>query len=234
MDPLGEIIVGDKLTELLHEWIDSRQVCKMDIPQTNYGWFTLLLGIQKEDDSEYLLIDRVAGFEKAFSRSPMGEVSLEFLEKGGIRCQFKVRVIKCLSSEIRAELPETICRIQRRTSYRIDALSGTEITFHIDPEKEEKAKVKDYSLGGVAFFIEKPFRPHIGDRVVNIHLNLPQRKGFKTIPVPLGMVSRIEQDFHGKEVCAIEFQQFPEKSREDLWNHMVEMQRKLIQKIRKI
>ena len=140
MDEPIEMISGQKLIETLYEWIDSRRICKMEIPDTGYGWFTLLSGLQIQPGSQYLLIDRVADFEKALSHSQRQEVSLEVLEKNGIRCQFKTRVVKCGPSDIRAELPDAIRRIQRRASFRISALSGTEITFHIHPEKEDPDK----------------------------------------------------------------------------------------------
>ena len=234
MDQPIEIITGQKLIEMLHLWIDSRRICKMEIPDTDYGWFTLLSDLQMQPGSQYLLIDRVAGFEKALSHSQRQEVSLEFLEKDGIRCQFRTRVIKCPPSEIRAELPDAIHRIQRRSSFRISALSGTEMTFHIHPEKEEKANVKDYSLGGVAFFVKEDVKLGLDCKVTNIHLRLPQRKEFKTIHIPAGVVRRIEKDSQGKNVCALEFIDFPENSRQQLWNYMIDTQRRLIRKMRGI
>jgi c-di-GMP-binding flagellar brake protein YcgR len=232
MDQPTETISGQKLIEMLYEWIDSRRIFKMEIPDTNYGWFTLLSGLQMQPGSQYLLIDTVAGFEKALSHSKRQEVSLEILEKDGIRFQFKTRVIKCRPSEIRTELPDEICRIQRRGGFRITALSGTEITFHIHPEKEEKAKVKDYSLGGVAFFFEKDVKLHMNDKVANIHLRLPQSREFKTIHIASAVVRRVELDSHGKNLCALEFLEFPEDSEQQLWNYMIDTQRSLIRKLK--
>ena len=234
MDQPSEMISGQKLIETLHEWIDSRRICKMEIPETSYGWFTLLSGLQDQAGSQYLLIDKVADFEKAISHSQRQEVSLEILEKNGIRCQFKTRVVKCSPTEIRAELPDVVHRIQRRASFRISALSGTEITFHIHPEKEEKANVKDYTLGGVAFFLEKDMKLNIGDKVATIHLRLPQRRDFSTIHIPSAVVRRIELDSNGKSLCALEFLEIPEDSKQQLWNHMIDTQRSLIRKLKRI
>jgi len=233
-DQPTEIIDGEKLVEMLKGWIHSRRICKMEIPDTSYGWFTLLSGLQKGPDSQYLLIDKVSGFEKAISRSTSQEVALEFLEKDGVRCQFKTRVIKYRPSEIQAELPNAIYRIQRRAAFRILALSGTEIVFHIYPDKEKRVNVKDYSLGGVAFFMGEELKLNIDDKVSNIHLRLPQGKGFKMIHIPSAVVRRIEQDSQGKNLCALEFLEFGEKSKEELWDHMIETQRRLIRKIKSL
>jgi c-di-GMP-binding flagellar brake protein YcgR len=232
MDEPTEIISGQKLIEMLHEWINSRRICKMEIPDTNYGWFTLLSGLEMKPGPQHLLIDTVAGFEKALSHSPKQEVSLEILEKDGIRFQFKTRVIKCRPSEIRAELPVEICRIQRRACFRITALSGTEITFHIHPEKEERAEVKDYSLGGVAFLLEKDMKLNINDRVANIHLKFPQGREFKSIHIASAVVRRVELDSLGKNVCALEFLEYPENSKQQLWNYMIDTQRSLIRRLK--
>jgi c-di-GMP-binding flagellar brake protein YcgR len=233
-DQPTEIIDGEKLVEMLQGWIHSRRICKMEIPDTHYGWFTLLSGLQKGPDSQYLLIDKVSGFEKAISRSTSQEVALEFLEKDGIRCQFMTRVIKSRASEIQVELPNAIYRIQRRATFRIPALSGTEIIFYIYPDKEERAKVKDYSLGGVAFLMEEVLKLSIDDKVTNIQLRLPQGKEFKTIHIPSAAVRRIEQDPQGKHLYALEFLEFREKTKEELWNHMIETQRRLIRKTKSL
>jgi c-di-GMP-binding flagellar brake protein YcgR len=234
MDQPTEIISGQELIEMLNEWIGSRRICKMEIPDTSYGWFTLLSGLQVQPGRQYLLIDTVAGFEKALSHSRRQEVSLEILEKDGIRFQFKTRVIKSRHSDIQTELPSEISRIQRRASFRITALSGTEITFHILPEKEERAKVKDYSLGGVAFFLEKDMKLNMNDRVADIHLKLPQGREFKTIHIASAVVRRVEIDSQGKYLCALEFLEIPENSKQQLWNCMIDIQRSLIRKVKTI
>jgi c-di-GMP-binding flagellar brake protein YcgR len=132
------------------------------------------------------------------------------------------------------ELPSEIWRIQRRAGFRITALSGTEITFHIHPEKEKKAKVKDYSLGGVAFFLEKDVKLDMNDKVTNIHLRLPQSGEFRTIHVVSAVVRRVELDAQGKYLCALEFLEFPENSKQQLWNYMIDTQRTLIRKLKSI
>jgi c-di-GMP-binding flagellar brake protein YcgR len=236
MDQPTEIISGQKLIEMLYEWIDSRRICKMEIPDTSYGWFTLLSGIQEESGAQYLLVDTVAGFEKALSHSQRQEVSLQILEKDGIHFQFKTRVIKSRHSDIQTELPSEIWRIQRRAGFRITALSGTEITFHIHPEKEKRAKVKDYGLGGVAFSLEleKDVKLNMNDKVTNIHLRLPQGREFRTIHIASAVVRRVELDSQGKYLCALEFLEFPENSKQQLWNYMIDTQRSLIRKLKSI
>ena len=234
MEESLEIVEGKRLLEMLHGWIDARRVCKVEIPNTRYGWITLLLGIQEVDQTYYLLIDKVKGFERALSRSPDQEVSIEFIEKDGVACQFKIQVVECLPKIIRAELPKSIYRMQRRRSFRTKAWSGTEIVFHLSQGKEERSKVKDYSLGGVAFFMDRPLEIHMGDELTRIDLTIPQGGREISFHIPKALVKRIERDPQGKDVCALEFLEMPEATQERLWLHIFKEQRSLLRKTGKI
>lgn len=229
-----ETITGDNLIKMLQEWIHSRRLCKMEIPHTNYGWITLLLALQQYGDSVYLMIDKVTNFEKALSRSPNQEVSIEFLEKDGVTCQFKTRVIECFPKILKAELPEGIYRIQRRRFFRVQARSGTEIVFDINQAKGEKGKVKDYSLGGAAFFAEDLLDIHIGDQLDKIDLRVPQGEEWICFHIPRALVKRIEKQSKGKNVYALEFFEMPEATTRLLWHHLFEEERALLRKTKRV
>lgn len=234
MDQSAEIITGPQVVETLRLLIDSRRICKLEIPNTDYGWMTLLLAIEKTGGSHYLLIDQVAEFEKVFSHAQNQEVFVEFLEKGGIPLQFKTRVVNCLPEVIRVELPRSIHRIQKRAYYRIEAMLGSGITFRAIPGKEEKATLKDYSLGGVAFIIEKHLKIAVSDRITEITLTLTQGNKRVVIHIPSAVVKRVEPHTNEKQaVVAIEFLEMTETNREELWRHIFEEQRLLIRKIKR-
>jgi c-di-GMP-binding flagellar brake protein YcgR len=234
MDQSAEIISGPKVIETLRVLIDSRRICRLDIPNTDYGWMTLLLAIEKTGGSQYVRIDQVAEFEKVFSHAQNQEVSVEFLEKGGIPLQFKTQVVKCLPEAIWVELPLSIHRIQKRAYYRIEALLGSEITLHAGPGKEEKAAVKDYSLGGVAFIMERHLKIGVNDQLTDITLTLAQGNKKVTIHIPSAVVKRVEPHTNEKQVVvAIEFLEMTETNREELWRHIFEEQRLLIRKIKR-
>ncbi len=234
MDQPGEILDGNRLIGTLHGVIESRRVCRMEIPNTKYSWITLILEIQAVGDSQYLLIDKVAGFEKTFSRLTNRDVFLEFLEKDGVPCQFNTRVIECHPKVILAELPNFIYRMQKRRFVRVKARLGTEIIFPMDPAKEERAKVEDYGLGGVAFFMNRPLKIYMGDQLTDIELRIPLGIEMISFHISLAMMRWFEPPTQGKYLHALEFLEMEEKTKERLWRHIFKEQRILLQKTRKI
>ncbi len=231
-----EIITGDRaVIDSLRPLIDSRVVCNMQILRTNLSWITLLLEIRRNEDEYHLLIDRVAGFETALLKSPEKQVSLEFMDKGGVPSQFQTKVIACHPKEILAELPRAIYRIQRRQYFRIDALLGTEITFMTGSSTErQKAKVKNYSAGGIAFFMEKEFRFGVGDTLTNIDLNIPEGERLISFRIPKALIRRMTSNspYSGKAICAIEFIEISGQTRNGIISHIFKQERVVIQRIR--
>ena len=229
-----EINAGDKMINAtLHSLIDSRTICKMEFPRTRYSWITMLLDIRNDGNSYYLLIDRVTEFETALLNNPSREVSLEFMDEG-VPCRFSTRVIAPHHQEIWSELPKVIYRIQRRQYFRIEALLGTEITFQIpSSEEKERGRIKNYSAGGVAFFVEKDLKFSVGDVLTNIYLHVPEGNEKITFHIPKALIRRIEPpSLHdGRTLCAIEFLETSKETRDHLISHIFRQQRVVIQKL---
>jgi len=232
-----EAIRGEKeILNTLQSLIDHQIVCTMEIPRTQHSWITMLLGIQHAGDSYYLLIDRVSGFENAQSHYADRGVSLEFREEGGVPCQFQTNIIACRPKDILSEIPKVIHRVQRRQYFRLEARLGTEITFRIGSSNpEEKAKVKDYSAGGVAFFIEKGQKLSVGDLLSDIHLNIPKKTGWIRFHIPQAVVRRMEEytSYGGRDNCAIEFLEIPNETRNSIISVILNEQRVTIQRVRR-
>ena len=233
MDPPIEIVEGRRLIEMLHGLVDSRKMCRMEIPHTDYGWITLLLGLQRGPGPGYLLIDQIAGFEKVFSHYPSREISMEFLERDGVPCRFSTRVVECQGKVIRTELPVSISRMQKRKSFRIRARSGAEILFHREGGREGRAKVKDYSLGGVSFFAETFLEIRIGEELTQIALRIPWENHSASFDIPRAVVRRLEDHSPGKVLCALEFLEMAGTAKELLWRHLFEEERVALQKTKK-
>jgi hypothetical protein len=229
-----EIISGEKaVIDTLQSLIASRVVCKMEFPRTDRSWITLLLEIRNVGNAYHLLIDNVAGFAAALSKFPEQEVSLDFTEKGGVPCRFHTRIIACLPREILAELPKAIHRIQRRQFFRVEAPLGTEITFLAESSTErKKAKVKDYSAGGLAFFMEKDWKFNVADGLPDIHLEIPEGQGVIRFQIPRAAIRRIEPEAltRTKALCAIEFTEIPGPTRNNIFSHVLRQQRVGIQR----
>ncbi len=219
----------------LRELIDSRIVCKMEIPRARRSWITLLLGIRSIGRDYHLLIDRVAGFEAALLRSPDRQVFVEFMDKGRVPCRFNARVVANQRQEILSELPKAIYRIQRRRYFRIEALLGTEITFSAGSAAEQKnATVKNYSAGGAAFFVESGLNLGAGDSLADIHLVIPDRDRLIRFHIPRVEVKRFEPEspYGEKALCTIEFTEISKETRNDIISHVFRQQRVVIRRVR--
>jgi c-di-GMP-binding flagellar brake protein YcgR len=230
-----EIISEDKsILSIIQSLIDSRVLGKIEISDTKHSWITMILEVKKIENSFFLSIDRVEGLESTLSDYPNREVSLEFMDKGGVPCRFRTKVIECRPNDILSELPKEIYRIQRRQFFRIKALPGTEITFRIGPSEEEKAKVENFSEGGVAFFIEKNLKFGVGDLLNNINLNIPEQTEWLRFHIPQAVVRRIEHPslHNGRTLCAIEFLELPKKTRNNLIAYISKQQMVVIQKLK--
>ena len=236
MDQSAEILDGNSLIGTLHGAIESRRVCKMEIPNTKFVWITLILGIESVGDSHYLLIDKVAGFEKAVSQSRNEELAIDFMEADGVPCHFTTRVVESRPDGLRVELPHSIFRMQKRRFYRVKARLGTEIVFRLGPEQEEKAKVRDYSMGGIAFFMERHHKLNVGDQVSDVELRIPKDREPITFRNALATVIRIEHHPTEKDICVLEleFVGMSDVTKEQLWRHIFEEQRLQLKKTKHI
>jgi c-di-GMP-binding flagellar brake protein YcgR len=234
MDQTAEILDGNRLIGTLHGAIESRRVCKMEIPNTRFEWITLILGIQSVGDSYYLLIDKVTGFEKAISQSRNKEIAIDFMEADGVPCHFKTRLMEFRPDALWVELPQSIFRMQKRRFYRVKARLGTELVFHLGLGQEEKAKVRDYSMGGVAFLMERHLNLNLEEQVADIELKVPQGREMISFHNPLAVVIRIVPQPEGKNVCVLEFVGMSDATKERLWRHIFEEQRMQLKKTKHI
>lgn len=233
MDAAGEIIKGPKVKEVLLSLVRTGQLCKLEISRTPYCWITLLSGIREEKDEAFLLIDRVPDFEKALSASRREDVLVEYLEKTGVPCNFLSRVRRMDGRGIWAELPERIHRIQRRKYFRLKAPAGTEIFFPSGAGKEERGIVKDYSLGGVAFFIDRGVSLKKGNVIKSLRFRVPEGTDGIEVPIPLAVVKRVDPEFfQGQTLYALEILELPETTRKEFNRHIFEKQRFLLRRVK--
>jgi c-di-GMP-binding flagellar brake protein YcgR len=234
MDSSAEIIQGLKVKDTLRSLISSGQMCKMEIFRTPYCWLTLLTEVREDRQGDLLLIDRVPDFDKALAASRRQEVWVEYLENNNVPCNFVARVVRVDAQGIWAELPEKIHRIQRRKFFRLRAPVGTEIVFYVKPEVEERGKVRDYSLGGVAFLIGKQVILKPGDQLKGLELHIPDGENRLNIPISLAVLRWAQPDFfHGDTLYALEFLEYPEAAKKGFNQHIFEKQRSLLRRVKK-
>lgn len=228
----GEMITGQDLLSALLGLIRSRKICRMEIPDTDLAWFTVLLDLEKRGKELCLAVDWVPGFEEALPPDREPVVAFEFLETGGIPCRFKTMVSASDGRSIRVKVPETIQRVQRREYFRMKAPLGSEVILRGNSNREQKGTIKDYSLGGVAIFLERPFAEDMGESIEDLVLKIPREKERLEVRVRLALLRRTSLDISGRVVCALEFMEMEDAARELLWHHLLEEQRSSLRRVR--
>lgn len=234
MDESSERIDGDRMIEMLQGWIDSQRLCKMAIPDTDYAWITVILGIEKGGPLPSLMVDKVKGTEKVISRYVENGLHFEFLEKDGVSCWFKTRLVGPRSGALQTQLPEFIFRRQRRRYVRIGARSGTEVLFQRNNGRMVSAKVRDYGLGGISFFTPPFFNLSMDELIGEIELRIPHEERWNRFHIPLARVRRLGKMASGGGICVLEFVEIPEIEKEQLWHYMFKEQRFLLRKTGKV
>ena len=113
---------------------------------------------------------------------------------------------------------------------------GTELFFRVGSQEKEKAKVRDYSMGGIAFFMERHLKLNVGDQVSDVELKIPREREPITFYNPLGVVIRIEHHPMEKDICVLEleFVGMSDATKEQLWRHIFEEQRIQLKKTKHI
>ncbi len=212
--------------------IDARVVGKIEIPDTEHSWITMISEIKTIQGSSFLSIDKIEGFESILTKYPNQEVSLEFMDKGGVPCRFRTKIVKCRPKHLLSELPREIYRIQKRQYLRINALPGTEITFRTYSSDQEKGEVKDLSGGGAAFFLVKDSKFEIGSLLNDISLKIPAGNGRLSFQIPQAVIRRVVlPSFSEKRtLCATEFSEMSKETRDKLAAYISEQQGSMIQK----
>jgi len=230
-----EMISGNKsILTTIKYLIDARVLGKIEIPDTEHRWMTMILEIKKMKGSSFLSIDKIEGFESILAKYPNREVSLEFMDKGGVPCRFRTKIVECRPKDILSELPQEIYRIQKRQYLRINALPGTEITFRIYSSDQEKGEVKDLSGGGVAFFLVKDLKFEIGNLLNDISLKIHTGKERFSFQIPQAVIRRLVlPSFSEKRtLCATEFLEMSKEIRDKLTAYISEQQVAVIQKLK--
>jgi c-di-GMP-binding flagellar brake protein YcgR len=234
MEQGAEILRGSQAMEILQFLVGSRRMCKIEIPNTNFCWLSILLHIQKKNNETFLIFDGLERVHSILARFPHREVRVEYLEIDGILCHFNSRVVHSESRDLWLSFPEEVYRFQRRRFYRLKALAGTEITFQMDSERQGKGKVRDYSLGGAAFLADQPLNLKKDDRVENIYLRIPCGGDWFIVHIPSAIVSRVEKDMElGSHLYAVQFFEMTDPMRNCLTRHIFEQQRSQLRKVGK-
>jgi c-di-GMP-binding flagellar brake protein YcgR len=225
---------GESILKTIQAIIDNRVVGKIEIPETKYSWITMILEIKRMKGSSFLSIEKIEGLESLLSKFPNREVSLEFMDKGGVPCRFRTRVVEYRPDDIWSELPKEIYRIQKRQFFRINTLPGTEITFKIGPAQKEKGEVKNLCEGGVAFFTEKDLNINAGDLLNDITLSIPEGNERLSFYIPQAVIRRMESPsvHERRTLYGSEFLKMSEKTRGKITAYIFQQQMVVIRKLK--
>ena len=225
--------MGRKALELLRYIIDSRGSCKISIPETPFCWTTLLLAIEREGSADLLVIQGNPELEETLSLSGKGEVLVEYADENGVLCHFMVAQIRTSLEKIWVKFPPVIYRVQRRMFFRIKAQEGSEIVFPAEPGREVRGIIRDYSLGGVAFWTHEPLLLKTGDLVEDLCLRIPEKGGWFEIPIYGALVRRVQTGIlEDKPLYALEFLGMSRRTRRLLSSHILGRKRMIMRKFK--
>jgi c-di-GMP-binding flagellar brake protein YcgR len=231
--PPTDIILGQRALDLLRYIIDSRGPCKVSIPETPFCWTTLLSAIEREGSTDLLLIQGNPELLEALSLTGKGEVLLEYADENGVLCHFRVAVIRTSLERIWGKFPAVIYRVQRRMFFRAKAEPGTEVVFMLEPGREMRGGVRDYSLGGAAFWSEEPLPLKTEDLVEDLCLRIPEKGAFIEVPIYAAVVRRVEpRSQPGKSLYALEFLGMSRWTRRLFASHILGKKRMLLRKFK--
>ena len=231
--PPTNIILGKRALDLLQYIIDSRGLCKISIPDTPLCWTTLLGAIERQGRGDLLLIQGRPDLEEAFSSSDKGGVLVEYADENGVLCHFMVEVIRTSPGMVWGKLPAVIYRIQRRMFFRLKAQEGTEIVFILETQREVRGGVRDYSLGGVAFWSEKPLPLKIEHLIEDLSLRIPEKRSIIEVPIYAAVVRRVEPPSRPeKSLYALEFLGMSRWTRRQFASHILAKKRILLRKFK--
>lgn len=231
---MGEIISGLKVKESLQSLIAWHHPCKVKIPNTPFSWEARISEIREEGNCSYLFIDGVSGFEQTLPPLQERKITLEYADAQVFFCHFHAGVVDASPQSIWVECPEVIYRIQRRAYHRVKAMGETEIIFPLEDETEVIGRVRDYSLGGVAFSAEPdlPLKPN--GHLKDLFLRIPEEGDWFMVEIPLAIVRRVEPPGpNGMRVYALEFLGLEETMRKRFSQHIAGIQRHLLRKFKK-
>jgi len=225
---------GESILKTLQAIIDNRVVGKLQIPDTKYSWITTILDIKRTGGSSFLSIERIDGLESLLSKFPKQEVSLEFMDKGGVPCRFRTRVVEYRFNDIWSELPKEIYRIQKRQFFRIDTPPGAKITFRMGPAQQEKGEMKNLCEGGVAFFTEKDLNLHAGDLLNDVTLNIPEGDERLLFYIPQAVIRRMSKPsgHERRTLYGSEFLGMSKEIKEKLMAYISQQQMIVIRKLK--
>jgi c-di-GMP-binding flagellar brake protein YcgR len=225
---------SESILKTIQAMIENRVLGKIEIPETEYSWITMILEIKKNKGISFLSIERIEGLESLLSKFPNREVSLEFMDKGGVPCRFRTRVVECRPNDIWSELPKEIYRIQKRQYFRINALPGAKVTFRMGPSKEEKGEVKNLCEGGVAFFTEKDLNLKAGDLLNDVYLNIPEGNEQLSFYIPQAVIRRMVNPSvrERRTLYGVEFLGMSKEIKEKLMAYISQQQMVVIRKLK--
>jgi c-di-GMP-binding flagellar brake protein YcgR len=224
---------GESILKTIQAIIDNRVLGTIEIPETEYSWITMILEIKQNKGSSFLSIERIEGLESLLSKFPNREVSLEFMDKGGVPCRFRTRVVECRPNDIWSELPKEIYRIQKRQYFRVNALPGAGITFRMGLSKEEKGEVKNLCEGGVAFFTEKDLNLNAGDSINEVYLSIPEGNEQLSFYIPQAVIKRMVTPSvqERRTLYGVAFLGMSKETRDQITAYIFQQQMVVIQKL---
>jgi c-di-GMP-binding flagellar brake protein YcgR len=145
-------------------WLKSKRILLTLLHRGYQSGGTMLIGY----DHQQLVIDRPGDWPNT---SP--QVRVLFKDRGKIWNYFTVAVNGATSDSLLLQIPQTICRLQRRAHFRVETPRGCEASFMHKGTTYANLSVQDLSAGGMQVCSKTRLALLPEDKITAISLFLP-------------------------------------------------------------
>lgn len=183
-----------------------------------------------EKTANSLSIDKPSGCPENIS-----EVRVIFKDNAKLANQFTSRIISSSADTLVTAMPETIFRLQRRSSFRIDVPRGSYVSFKVNDQLVTGIPIKNISATGMLFCCRKNYQLH--DSILDsISLAMPVRESndiltdWELRKIDQGKVVRFFHDkSNGSSCFGVNFDPKP-KEENDLVQYVRQRELELLRK----
>lgn len=235
----GSTVDGKRSEGLFRQLIRANTLITMRIRGVEgYQRLTMITDIRKVKENHSFAIDPPAQFNQKVAELQDWDIHFKFTGPDKIEYSFSTLGGQIEGKEIWIPFPDTIERIQRRKSFRIETPPGTQLTLAVRKTRR-LADILNISQGGllcVLVRLKKEIKTdpvlRVGDSLNNVTLACPNEEGpVDMVPIRSVIIRRVEADpNHYRHRYALEFSDMTFSEKSDLTRIIYRLQRELLRK----
>jgi c-di-GMP-binding flagellar brake protein YcgR len=198
----SEKLQGSKLQDFFSQLIARKAIISMYAVGTDYERLTCVNEIQKEFDSDHLIVDLPDGFRDAVHKLDEWQLRFSFIGPDRLEYMFTTRGGAFVDKALKLPFPDCVERMQRRRNFRVAALPKSKLLF-VHNNAKGVILLIDISLGGAFGILVKHNQKNsqgallkLNQAIENIGLRFPAQKDMdeQMVIIKKAVVRRVEFD----------------------------------------